>query len=86
MKTVDVPPFTVNSLSVLVLRAVLVLSVSTSVSNNNVVDRPIVSIVSVMTVCKVSTINVPGPERVAVKPIGLVLVVVFVTMTTSHSS
>lgn len=81
----DVPPLTVVSLSD-VLRAVLVLSISTSVSNSKVVDNPIVSIVSVNTACNVSTINVPGPDSVAVKPIGLVVVIVFVTMITSQTS
>jgi hypothetical protein len=65
---------------------VLVLSVSTSVSNSRVVVRPIVVIVSVTMACSVSTINVPGPDTVAVNAIGWVVVRVLVTTITSQTS
>jgi hypothetical protein len=85
-KRVDVPPLTVDSEPVGDFLPVLVLSNSTSVSNNNVVDKSMVSIVSVNTACSVATIKVPGPDTVAVKPIGRVVVSVRVTITISHTS
>jgi hypothetical protein len=85
-KTVEVPASTVKAEPLTDFLPVLVLSVSSSVSNNNVVERPIVSIVSVTIACSVATIRVPGPDTVAVNPNGRVVVKVVVTITTSQTS
>jgi len=85
-KSVEVPPLTVEVPLADVFRRILVLSVSISVSNSKVVERPSVVIVSVTMACSVSTMSVPGPDTVAVNAMGCVVVNVLVTTTTSQTS